>query len=546
MQQQLSTQARAQWRTAKLIALTLCLVPAAHANSSWVNTQTHGFKLKNQLMSSEMQSGAPISIVVSLKLRNKAQLDRTIADMHQGQRPAISADEFMRSYAPTDAQVQSVVRHLSQSGFTHIQIASNRLLIGAEGNAAGVKTAFHTTLIQFNDGQRLVHANKSNAQVPAALGATVLSVLGLQNVKTAHIMARRAVAGAKLVPSGILAHDPFYFSTIYDGLSTKPASMATVGIIAQGDLSQTLIDLQQFQKSHKLTVPVSTVLTGPANDDNSGMVEWNMDSQTSIGAAGGSMKQLIFYVAPTLENTDLTTAYNQVVIDHKASVINVSLGECEVDSSNDGTNAAEDQIFESAVAQGQTFSVSSGDSGSDECGDGGTNQSYPAVSPYVMAIGGTTLSTDNMGKYVTETVWNGGGGGLSSTESAPQWQTQSGVLKGSTKRGVPDVAFDGDPASGASVIINGSPQLWGGTSLSAPIFTGIWARMQSIYGNQAGFAGAWIYKAGVKNPKVFHDITVGNNGAFSATPGWDYATGWGSIDIGAFNNVMNGGPGALK
>ena len=546
MQQQLSTHARAQWRTAKLIALTLCLAPAAQANSSWVNTQTHGFKLKNQLMSSEMPSGAPISIVVSLKLRNKAQLDRTIADMHQGQRPAISADEFMRSYAPTDAQAQAVVRHLSQSGFTHIQIAGNRLLISAEGNAAGAKTAFHTTLIQFNDGQRLVHANNSNAQVPVALGATVLSVLGLQNAKTAHIMARPAVAGTKLVPSGIVAHDPFYFSTIYDGLGTKPASMATVGIIAQGDLSQTLIDLQQFQKSHKLAVPVSTVLTGPANDDNSGMVEWNMDSQTSIGAAGGSMKQLIFYVAPTLENTDLTTAYNQVVVDHKASVINVSLGECEVDSSNDGTNAAEDQIFESAVAQGQTFSVSSGDSGSDECGDGGTHQSYPAVSPYVMAIGGTTLNTDNMGEYITETVWNGGGGGPSSTESAPQWQTQSGVLKGSTQRGVPDVAFDGDPASGASVIINGSPQLWGGTSLSAPIFTGIWARMQSIYDNQAGFAGAWIYKQGAKTPKVFHDITVGNNGAFSAAPGWDYATGWGSIDIGAFNKVMNGGPGALK
>jgi pseudomonalisin/xanthomonalisin len=536
-----------RWQTLSLAALALCLAPAVQAESSWVNTQTQGFKFKPHLLSTELQAGVPVHIVVGLKLRNKAQMDDLATQMRHNllNTAPLTPDQFMERFAPSATQAQGVVAHLKKAGFTHIQVAKNRLLVSADGTAGSVKTAFHTSLQQFRDGKRIVYANAGPAMVPSTLSNSVVAVLGLQNDKTVHTMARKATHHIARVgtgdASGIYGHNPMEFSKLYGGTKTPASDNATIGTIAEGDMTQTLADLKQFQTAHNLKVPVSTVVTGSAGDDTSGLAEWDMDSQAAIGAAGGTLKQLIFYVAPTLEDSDLAVDYNQAVIDNKASAINVSLGECETDASDVGASAVQDQIFETAMVQGQTFAVSSGDSGSDECGDGGNNQSYPAVSPYVVAVGGTTLAVDPGDNFMGESAWSGTGGGPSSTENAPNWQIKSGVLGTSTLRGVPDVAFDADPDSGAMVIVDQMPEQWGGTSLSAPIFTGIWARMQSNFtsANKAGFAGGWLYKFGSdKIPGVFKDVTTGNNGSFSAGTGWDYTTGWGSMDITKFQAAM--------
>ena len=189
------------------------------------------------------------------------------------------------------------------------------------------------------------------------------------------------------------------------------------------------------------------------------------------------------------------------------------------------------------------FSVSSGDSGAYECGaTAGKAQSYPAVSPYVMAVGGTTLSTTGS-TWTGETVWSctsasscqqsssgGAGGGPSLTENAPSWQTAAGVLGSSTKRGVPDISFDASPNSGALVLINGSQEQIGGTSLAAPLWAGFWTRIQAAHGNTLPFPAQTIYQGAAANPSWFHDVTSGNQGNAAAT-GWDYASGYGSVII---------------
>src|SRR3546814_20199806 len=81
----------------------------------------------------------------------------------------------------------------------------------------------------------------------------------------------------------------------------------------------------------------------------------------------GVVSKLIFYAANSLSNSDLTAAFNRVVSDNQAQVVNVSLGECETSAYQDGSMAADDQILALGVAQGQTFSISTGDSGSNEC-----------------------------------------------------------------------------------------------------------------------------------------------------------------------------------
>jgi xanthomonalisin len=128
----------------------------------------------------------------------------------------------------------------------------------------------------------------------------------------------------------------------------------------------------------------------------------------------------------------------------------------------------------------------------------------------------------------------GAGGGPSLTENAPSWQTSAGVLGSSTKRGVPDISFDASPNSGALVLINGSQVQIGGTSLAAPLWAGFWTRIQAAHGNTLAFPASTIYSGAAANPSWFHDVTSGNQG-YAAGTGWDYASGYGSVQIANFS-----------
>ncbi|WP_199154748.1 protease pro-enzyme activation domain-containing protein [Chromobacterium sp. ASV23] len=513
----------------------------AQAGTNWVATKTQGQQQARILAAKardagELAAGQTVHVAVSLKLRNKAQLDVLTQSILRGaSKRRLSKTEFMSQYAPTQAQVEAVVKHLQASGFRNIKVASNHLLVTADGSAATVKTAFNTTLHGYNVKGRQLYANATAAMVPSQLGDTVLAVEGLQNLHLFHTTLARRAAGKGFHRMDQVAHNPTDFSTIYNADGLPPAGHTTVGIIAEGDLTQTLIDLLAFTKGAGFgDVNTKVINAATPSTDTDGTVEWNLDSQDIVAAAGGAVQQLNFYVASSMTNADITAALNAAVSDGSAKVVNVSLGECENDSQSDGSTAADDQIFQAAATQGQVFSVSTGDSGSAECGDNAVGQSYPAVSPYVIAVGGTTLSTSGQTSYQSESTWNGGGGGPSTTESAPTWQTSAGVLTvNPSQRGVPDVSFDADPNTGANVLVNGSVQPVGGTSLAAPLFTGFWARIQSASGNQLPFPAQPIYQYLSANPSLYNDINDGSsNGGYSAGPGWDYATGWGSLNVG--------------
>lgn len=527
--------------TAALVSAAFFSIAAQATTLNWQSTNTLAHPVQSLIPqaqdSGEVAAGQSVHIAVALKVRNKAQLDTLTQSILQGgSKHYLSKTEFLDRFSPTEAQAQTVVKHLQANGFRNIKVAPNRLLITADGSAATVKAGFQTSLHRYNINGRQAFANVANAQVPSQLADIVLAVHGLQNVHQFHTALRHPTPQAFKTAS-VSGHSPTDFPSIYNANSLPPASNTTVGIIAEGDLTQTLSDLQDFASSAGYgTVATSVINSGTPTSDTSGTEEWNLDSQDILAAAGGAVQQMNFYVAPSMTNADITAAFNAAVSDGTAKVINVSLGECETSAQSDGMTASADQIFQAAVAQGQTFSVSTGDSGSYECGGRTARQSYPAVSPYVIAVGGTTLSTSGKTGYLSETTWNGGGGGPSYTESAPAWQTSAGVLTISkTKRGVPDVSFDADPNSGALVLVNGSTSQIGGTSLAAPLFTGFWARIESANGNNIHSPAPSIYKYFKANPSLYHDVTSGSNGAYSAAKGWDYTTGWGSLNIANLN-----------
>jgi kumamolisin len=192
-----------------------------------------------------------------------------------------------------------------------------------------------------------------------------------------------------------------------------------------------------------------------------------------------------------------------------------------------------DEACQSAAALGITVTVASGDSGSSD-GVSGNNVDFPASSPHVLGCGGTELIAAN-GVIQQEVVWNdqpqGGGasgGGVSSVFPLPSWQTKANVPPSPNSgggRGVPDVAGDASPETGYNVLYDGQAAVVGGTSAVAPLWAALIALLNQQRGSNIGFANPTLYQNAENG---FNDITKGNNGSYSAGPGWDACTGLGS------------------
>ena len=207
-----------------------------------------------------------------------------------------------------------------------------------------------------------------------------------------------------------------------------------------------------------------------------------------------------------------------------------------------------DQAFQDAGLLGVTVCCAAGDNGSsDGVTDGAAHVDFPASSPNVLACGGTRLESSR-NKITKEVVWNetGGGatgGGVSETFALPSYQAGAKVpvsvnpshFKG---RGVPDVAGDADPATGYQIRVDGRTTVFGGTSAVAPLWAALIAIMNQQLGKSLGFLNPALYAAAAKG--TFHDITSGNNGAYSAATGWDACTGLGSPDGHSLLSALSG------
>ena len=524
-------------------AATVSAAPASNAvtSNAFVALAQHATQLRQgDVVSGPLATSQPIHIEVALKLRNPAQLHTFLATAKTSTLSMVqhkmSTQQFVAAYSPTSDQANKVAAWLKAAGFTNVTIAPNRMMISADGRADTAQAAFKTSFVKVRTKEgRNAFMNSSGVQIPAALQDSVLSVIGLQSVHQAHTFAKPMQAG--YTTQAVTGHNPTEFSSIYGGNGVTTAAGVPVGIVTQGKITQTITDLNTFTSQNGLaTVTTQTVNTNGTSTDTSGLGEWSLDSQDVVGMAGGQVGSLIFYNIPTLSNANLTADFNTIVNANATKIINVSLGECETSAQSDGSAAAQDQIFQQAVAQGQTFSISTGDSGADECGDGGVTPSWPAASQYVVAVGGTTLNASTT-TWSSATVWTSGGGSSSTFEPQPSWQ--NGVAPGS-KRGLPDIAYDADPNSGSKIIVNGATQQYGGTSLSAPLFAGAWARVIAIKGSNVGFAAPLLYQLPASD---FHDITSGNNGGETASAGYDLATGRGELIIsGAANDIGGGSP----
>lgn len=177
-------------------------------------------------------------------------------------------------------------------------------------------------------------------------------------------------------------------------------------------------------------------------------------------------------------------------------------------------------------------------------GDGGTGVAYPAASPYVIGVGGTSLVLDANGNYLSETAWSGSGGGISAVEHEPLYQAQFGIPDNSKgRRGAPDVSYNANPGTGYamydSVGISGVAGWFqvGGTSAATPQWAALLAIVNSSRAalRKANLASTNTNLYSVAKASIgtsFHAVTAGTNGKCGeicdALPGYDYVTGLGT------------------
>ncbi len=287
-----------------------------------------------------------------------------------------------------------------------------------------------------------------------------------------------------------------------------------------------------------------------APGDGQGEVE--LDSEIVRGVAPKATQ--LVYEAPNTDAGEIDMAA-KIVADNKASVISISWGSCEPDTTA-ATMTAVSNNFKQAAAQGISVFSASGDDGSRDCTQstsGATVKAvdYPASDPYVTGVGGTNLQVTAANGYGSETAWSTSGGGVSTQFAKPAWQTGTGVT--GTKRTVPDISSDADPKSGFAIFSQDPKKaptwmVFGGTSAAAPL----WSGYAALFNQKA--KAAHHANLGEVNPKVyrlansaayktaFHDVTTGANQDFATKAGYDQVTGWGTPVADALTTALLAGP----
>jgi len=471
--------------------------------------------------------------LVTVIVRPRQPLEPALQSMTVNEpsaRTYLDRSELAARYGAAVADVEAVERFALEHGLLVMEADLARRSVVLDGTLVALQRAFGVELGRYTRGDEAFRGRVGALSVPAALGAIITGVFGLDDRPQANAQFRRAVRPAA---GSAMSYTPLQIATAYNFPNGLDGSGQTVALIELGG-GYTAADLDAYFAGLNLKTPnvvsvdVDGGKNGPAGDPHSADSEVLLDIEVAGSISPGA--RIAVYFAP---NTDqgfldaITTAIHDTA--NTPSIVSISWGGPEPRWTAQALKNFDD-AFAAAAVLGVTILCAAGDNGSDDgVGDGNSHVDFPSSSPHVVACGGTRL-TLNGTTIADETVWNNGvgggatGGGVSAAFAQPTWQAQAAVPPGG--RGVPDVAGDADPQSGYIVRVDGATSVVGGTSAVAPLYAGLLARINQRAGKPAGFINALLYA----NPGAFHDIVTGNNGAFKAAPGWDACTGLGSPD----------------
>ena len=505
----------------------------------------------------------PMSL--TLHLQHRDELDTLIAEQQRRgsgmYRQWLTPDEFAARYGAPDDAYAALADWLRAQGFA-VRTWPNRLRIDFTGTVERTEGAFRVRMRRYEHRGRRHLANATAPQLPAQFGDLVRSVR-LNTFPLADPLVR--LSGPQGVTNTMAPQDIY---TAYDMAAVLAHGFdgagQTIAVVARSDFL--LSDVTTFETHFRVPLrdPVKVFPGGnPGVGSPNGACQGIRNPQVLQNCLLGEEGEVVLdtewalAMAPgasvlvDISDMDVDVSLAHVLTHHpEAKIVSVSFGLCEL------TDASVLQTFEpmylQAVAQGQTILIATGDNGADECGNGvAASVNVLGSDPHVTTVGGTVLNpgfdaNGNATGYVQEIAWNdqdgASGGGVSTLVQKPAYQSGPGVPADGF-RDQPDVAFVASPVSpGCVIVLEGFPAIVGGTSLAAPAWAGIVAVLNdAVRANGLGELNDTLYALGRQQfanggLAVFHDVTIGNNTVgrvhgFTAGPGYDLVTGWGSPDV---------------
>jgi subtilase family serine protease len=496
----------------------------------------------------------------------------------------LTPQQFRQRFAPSQADVNAVESWLRSQGFQVDYVPQNNHYVEAEGTVAQAEAAFGVTLNEYRYQGMTLRAPAGALTIPSSLAGVVEAVAGLD--ESAALV--RPEASPSAPPSfGFRNAGPFstfwadnlgtflgltfpwvprgytppmlrgaygIADSVASGLDGSGQTVAIIDAYASPTIFQDAQTYSQLNDpGHVLTRSQFHQIVPPgifnrpqnrAQDPQGWYGEETLDVEAVHGMAPGA--NILFVGAPN-NYRDLDAALNHVVDQHLANIVTNSYGFIGDAPLPPGYVTSVEQTIEQGVIEGIGIYYSSGDFGDNSLLFGiAPTANWPASSPFVTAVGGTSLGVGAGDSYVGETGWStarqrlvysngspdhwstevftgGGGGGPSHIFPAPWYQ--GGVSTDDGMRTTPDISMDGDPNTG---MLEGQTQYFpdggcpgggtvcygeyriGGTSVSSPLFAGLMALVDQQRANNhlppLGFANPAIYAAYALNNGSLHDV----------------------------------------
>ena len=490
-------------------------------------------------------------IEVTIRLRPRAEISAQVrADVtnprsHKTRR-YLSHDEFAANHGASAEDIARIAEFAHAHELAVVRSSAARRSVWLAGSVAKMSKAFGVELAERDHPDGGTYRERTGPiMIPEELAGIVVGVFGLDNRPQAkpHFRLRRPRAATLATDAAVTDNSqftPIQVADLYDFPSNLDGTGQCIGIVELGG-GFTTSDLDTYFKSLGVTPSpsVTSVSVDHARNTPSGSAsgpdgEVMLDIEVA-GAVAPKAKIVVYFTPNTSQG--FLDAITQAVHDtvNKPSVISISWGGPESGWTAQAIQQF-DEAFQAAAALGVTICVAAGDNGSsDGDDDGQAHVDFPASSPNALACGGTRLNATAT-TIQSEVVWNepnegATGGGISDSFPLPSYQENAGVPPSANPsanigRGVPDVAADADPVTGYSVRVDGQNTVVGGTSAVAPLWAALVARLNQGLAKPVGFLNPTLY-ALTPQSGTFRDITSGNNGAYSAGPGWDACTGLG-------------------
>jgi hypothetical protein len=516
----------------------------------------------------------------------QAQRDPASPDYHRW----LSPQQFAHRFGLDPASFGRARDWLRAQGFAIQQEALSRTWIAFSGTAAQIDAAFQTALHEYRVNGTRHLAPASEPSVPGVLAPSVLALRGLDDFlgERGRRPLLSAVAPALAGGNGRNALSPADLEVVYGIAPLRSAGFDGAGqsIAIVGRSNFDLTDLQAFRTKFGLPAgdPQVVALADPGVSLNTAdRSEASLDLEISAAVAPRA-KQIYVYA------NNIEDAIQHVIDNALAPVLSSSFLNCERNFS-DARIAALASYGQEADVKGITWVNASGDSGAAGCDahsvtgavaqNGLWVNAYAAI-PEVTGVGGTEFAEIDPNSpgavywnsvngpalasaagYIPETAWNdsstagsllASGGGASKFFPKPSWQSGMGVPDDGA-RDVPDLAFSSSGLHDGYAICNqGNCNLVaGGTSAATPLFAGSLVLLNQfllkwnvLHSPGLGNINPTLYRLAQTPGTGFHDITSGSNAVpcasgstdceagtlgFPAAPGYDLATGLGSIDL---------------